>query len=533
MLFHGNPINHHTVISMSKRIAGLLIALSVSAHAWAQDEGDALRYSRIFSGGTARAQAVGGAAGSLGGDISASHVNPAGLGFYRTNEVVITPGFYFRSNQYSYLGNKTDQEKSGASFNNLGVVFGMPTQSGSKWRNVAFALDYNRLADFNNKMYVSGRNTNTTYTEKWLEDLAFNNVQNPNDAGVQFPLGASLAFNTYLIDVDTSLTGELLGYRTRVNPAGGILQQDRMTESGGIGEFSLGLGANYSDKLYVGLSLNFPTIHYERTRTYAEDDDSGDNANEFSFFEHTEHLKTDAVGFNAKLGAIYSPAPSVRLGLAFHTPTWFSMKDASDANILVNTENFLVNGQAERYQTSGDLTDGFPVEYEYSLQTPWRGVISGSYIIGANSPDVKQQHGFITADVEYVNYASTKFRFNKGSEGDRQLAANLNSSIKDMYKSTMNFRVGGELKFNVLAVRAGFAYYGDPYENSQVDASIKKISGGLGYRNRGFFADLTYVHTLANDQYFPYKLQQSATPVLPATVDASGGNIVATIGFKF
>lgn len=524
-------IFHNTVISMNKRIAGLLIALSVSAHVWAQDEGDALRYSRLTTGGTARTQAIGGAAGSLGGDISATHVNPAGLGFFRTSEIVITPGFYFRSNQFDYLGTASDQQKSGITLNNLGVVFGMPTYSKSGWRNVAFSLSYNRMADFNNKTYIQGANNANSYTEKWLEDLAFNNVHE-DDAGIRFPLGASLAFNTYLIDTVHDSNGVPSGYRTRVNPAGGIYQQDQVTEKGGLNEFSIGLGANYTDKLYLGLSLNFPTINYERNRTYAEDDDSGDENNEFSFFEHTENLKTDAVGFNAKLGAIYSPASNIRLGLAFHTPTWFGMRDASSASLLTNTENFAVGGENERYQTSGDLTDGYPVEYEYSLQTPWRGMISGSYIFGTNA-DVSQQHGFITADIEYVDYSATKFRFNKGGQSDREFANNLNRSIDNLYKGAVNVRVGGELKFTVLAVRAGFAYYGDPYQNSNVDASTKKISGGLGYRNKGFFTDLTYVHTLMKQEYSPYTLQESATPVLPATVDASGGNIVLSVGFKF
>lgn len=41
----------------------------------------ALRYSWNVSSGTARQQAVGGAMASLGGDLSAAYVNPAGLGF--------------------------------------------------------------------------------------------------------------------------------------------------------------------------------------------------------------------------------------------------------------------------------------------------------------------------------------------------------------------------------------------------------------------------------------------------------------------
>lgn len=519
---------------MNKRITFLLIALGVSAHAWAQDELDALRYSRLTTGGTARTQAIGGAAGSLGGDITSTHVNPAGLGFFRTSEVVITPGFFFRTNKYNYLGTATDEQKSGFMMGNAGIVFGMPTHGNSKWRNVAFSIDYNRLADFNNKLYIKGVNTRTSYTDRWVERL--NNkggTMVPLNTAAEFdPLGASLAFNTYLIDAKIT-NGVLQNYFTSVNPTnpGGILQQDQVSEKGGYREVSLGLGSNYDDKLYLGLSLNFPTLHYERVRTFGEDDLSGDKNNEFAFFEHTDRLKTDAVGFNAKLGAIYAPSPNIRLGLGFHTPTWLGLKDASTATVLVNTENYQPDGKSERYQNTEDLTNGLPVEYEYNLRTPWRALASGSYIFGTHE-DVSKQKGFITADVEYVNYAAMKYSFNKsGSQDDRALATRLNNSISNLYQGAVNVRVGGELKFTVLAVRAGFAYYGNPYKSSSVDASMKKISGGLGYRNKGFYADLTYVHTLQKDRYTPYTLKEAAYS--SASVDASGGAVMMSVGFKF
>ncbi|WP_343704010.1 hypothetical protein [Chitinophaga sp.] len=518
---------------MNKRITFLLIALGVSAHGWAQDEGDALRYSRLTTGGTARTQAIGGAAGSLGGDITASHVNPAGIGFFKTSEVVFTPGFYFRSNSASYLGTNADESKSGAMLGNAGIVFGIPaSRNNSKWRNLAFSLDYNRLADFNNTFRLNGVNTTTSYSDRWVQDLNNNGSPIPFDnATGDYPLGASLALNTYLIDAELDPNGNLTGYFSGVPiGAAGIQQQAIVKEKGGQNEFSLALGGNYADQWYMGVSLNFPTLRYERNRTWAEDDLSGDTNNDFSYFEYTENLKTDAVGFNAKLGAIYAPMPSLRIGAAFHTPTWYSMRDQSSANVQVDTEGYQPDGRSERWQSTGDLLDGYPVEYEYNLKTPWRALGSVSYIFGTNA-DVSQQHGFLTADVEYVNYASAKYKFNKGTASDREFADRLNQSIENMYKSTVNVRVGGEMKFTVLAVRAGFAYYGDPYENSTVDASIKKISGGVGYRNKGFFADLTYVHTLAKEAYQPYVLRDAA--VAPATIDMSGGAVMATIGFKF
>ncbi len=527
---------------MNKRTTFLLIALGVSATAMAQDEFDALRYSRLTTGGTARTQAIGGAAGSLGGDISSTHVNPAGLGFYKTSEVLITPGFYFRSNNLSYLGNSESDNKSGGQLANIGVVFGIPNRSsGSKFRNFTIALDYSRQADFNNRRFLKGNNTRTSYTDRWVEDMMPGGTPVSLDvANDDLVLGPSLAFRTFLIDpkfIDDDPAKGVDFYFSGINPtlAGGIDQSDLIKERGGLDEFSIGFAGNYNEQVYMGLSVNFPTINYERNRTFREEDKSGDNNNDFAWFEHTENLKTDAVGFNSKLGIIYSPMPSLRIGVNYHTPTWFSMRDASTARVEANTEGYPSNNPGYHSLSSEELTDYLPVEYEYTLRTPSRFGGSVSYIFGTNA-DVKQQHGFITADVEYVNYSGTQFKYNKGGAADREMAKRLNDVISDTYKGAMNIRVGGELKFNVLAVRAGFSYNGNPYNSdfTDIDGSIKRVSGGLGYRNKGFFADLTYVHTLDTESvYAPYTLKSGPYPAPTAIGSMSGGNVVATIGLKF
>ncbi|MGZ5190792.1 MAG: hypothetical protein ACXWCZ_07200 [Flavisolibacter sp.] len=45
----------------------------------AQEPADALRFAWTVPGATARVQAIGGAQGSLGGDITSTFMNPAGL----------------------------------------------------------------------------------------------------------------------------------------------------------------------------------------------------------------------------------------------------------------------------------------------------------------------------------------------------------------------------------------------------------------------------------------------------------------------
>lgn len=518
---------------MNKSLALLLIALGVSATAMAQDEHDALRYSRLIYGGTARTQAIGGAAGSLGGDISATHINPAGLGFFKTSEVTISPGFYFKNADYNFLGNNTSDSKSGVSLGNVGVVFGIPNRSGnSKFRNFAVSVDYARTADFNNRSYMTGTNHLTSFSDKWVETLMPNGVPvSFDDANDYYVEGASLGFRSYILGYDADGNGGVEKYYSVINPTaqGGIKQSDLINERGGINEFSVGFGGNYNEQFYFGLSLNFPRIDYERDRTFAEEDQSGLN-NDFDRYDFNEVLSTDGTGFNAKLGIIYAPMPSLRLGVNFHTPTWFTMHDTYSARV----ESWMEEQGNHFVRTEDVLEGGFPLEYDYSLRTPYRAGASVSYIFGTNA-DVKQQHGFLTADVEYVNYASSKFKFNKGAMEDREFADRLNRTIEDSYTGAVNVRVGGELKFNVLAVRAGFAYYGNPYNSNwtDTDGSIKRASAGLGYRNKGFFTDLTYVHTLSTKTiYNPYVLNgEFEAPT--AQGDLSGGNIVLTVGFKF
>ena len=78
-----------------KKYFGLLISgLAIFAQsATAQSPEEALRLAWFTQNGTARNMAVGGVMGSLGGDITANHVNPAGIGLYKTRELVLSPGF--------------------------------------------------------------------------------------------------------------------------------------------------------------------------------------------------------------------------------------------------------------------------------------------------------------------------------------------------------------------------------------------------------------------------------------------------------
>src|SRR5690606_3654443 len=114
---------------------------------------------------------------------------------------------------------------------------------------------------------------------------------------------------------------------------------------------------------------------------------------------------------------------------------------------------------------------------------------------------------------------------------DDEYFKGVNEATKAAYKGAFNFRVGGELKFNTIMGRLGFAYYGKPYDDDALKARLMNISGGLGYRNKGIFVDLTYVHSLNKDVHFPYRLD-APRPNTFAELKESNGNVVLTVGFK-
>jgi hypothetical protein len=161
-------------------------------------------------------------------------------------------------------------------------------------------------------------------------------------------------------------------------------------------------------------------------------------------------------------------------------------------------------------------------------------MVSGSYVIN-ETEDVTRQKGFLTADLEYVNYKASSFRVDpsiNNIESTRQYFNELNTAIDNAFRSAFNLRLGGELKFTTLMTRLGFAWLGNPYQSSYAPTGHRlQLSGGLGYRHKGQFFDLTYVHTLGKDTHYAYRLTQQA--VEGASLIGRGSRILLTIGQKF
>lgn len=505
------------------------LLLLIPASLFAQFPQDALRYGYPVMGGTARNMAIGGAMGSLGGDITAAHINPAGIGLYKNSEIVLSPGFQLGTFSYDYLDGSTQSKKNNMLYGTSGFVTGSPNARYRKASSSAFSISVNQIANYNNRIRYQGSNNFSSWSEQYLEELVRDNVTNFDRLEFGYPLGSSLAFWTFLID--TIANGNNIGGYQSLVPVGGpgsqaINQVNQIDSRGAAHEVSLAFANNYNERFYLGGSINFPIYSFRQDQTYREEDLSGNNNNDFSFFEYRGFSQTNGFGMNAKFGIIARPVDRLRLGLAFHTPTVAGMTDTYNASITANTERYTVLPQPQT-KTSAEL-EGSDIVYEYNLTTPYRFIGSVSYVINEDR-DVKKQKGFLTADIEYVNHRGT--RYNEINNEDAGYYDALNEVIKERFRGAINLKVGGELKFDKIMARAGFASFGNPYsESTGLKANRTMVSGGLGYRHYGMFVDLTYVHSFIGDSHIPYFLNDKPNPV--AEGNNSRGGLLLTVGFK-
>ncbi|RYD57462.1 MAG: hypothetical protein EOP56_09160 [Sphingobacteriales bacterium] len=511
---------------MTKRLylfAAFSLGLSsVSYNAIAQDESDAFRYSNLSTQGTARSMGFGGALGSIGGDFSSLSVNPAGIGVYRSSEFMLSPAIRLGSVDGSYVGNSMTDNNSRFTFGNIGLVL-TSVPSGRRyqradWKSVSFGIGINRVADFNRNYVYSGRDA-TSFSELFALDAN----QYPDDI-TNTNTFAGIGWESYLLDTANGEFFSVVDWRARPR------HQKTVRERGGISEFAISLGGNYQEKLMLGATLGLPILRYSRQMSYQETDESGDLNNFFQSFEYTENLKTEGSGINLKLGAIYKPTDQFRIGLAFHTPTFYSLKDVQSRTITTNTENYKIDlGQQNTNPVTSLLSEtDIPIQtFEYNLITPMRTVVSLAGIIAKS--------GFVTMDYEYVDHGATRFRY---SFEERAAETFVNKKIKDSLQGSHIIRLGGEIKLDIIALRAGAGYYSNPfktYSGDRLDLSV-----GAGLRFDSWFLDLALVNTRYNRKEQPFSLAavptaQGTPPVtVPyASLDNKFNTVAITFGVKF
>lgn len=490
------------------------IAAASCTTALAQDNIDALRFSFFQPQGTARSMGFGNALGSIGGDFTSLSVNPAGIGIYRKSEMMITPGLSLNNVNSSYLGNQSDDNGTRFQVSNIGFISSKAATgknyAKNSWKAVSYGVGMNRTADFSRDYNYGGLNNTTSASYAFEEYGArFDGTDNAqqNMGSLEY-----LGYQTYLTNADTVFG--VPGYFSPLNVGVDPVQQfTSVKEKGGVSEMVISLGGNYQEKLMLGGTIGIPVLRFEREKSLSEY--TNDTASiDLKSFTYNEKLRTSGTGVNLKFGAIYKPIESLRLGLAIHSPTWYSLTDQSNISLTTTT------------LSQGEVSIGANERsFDYRLRTPWKAVASAAGMLGKN--------GFVTVDYEYVDYQSMRYSFDNNFGA---YEAQRNNDIRNAFKAASNIRAGLEVRLADFMLRGGFGFYGSPYESSVKEAQRYVISGGLGWRFENGFIDLAYQHTTYEGAEQPYTLNQNyygTTPVPTAALKTNQGRIAATLGLKF
>ena len=500
----------------------------------------ALLFSRTSPSGSARVQGFGGSQIALGGDISSANSNPAGLGFFNKSVFSFTPSFNSHQSDTQFRGGSTNTFKNNFNINNMGVVFNNTNQGeeSGKFRGGSFSLSFQRVNDFQNEFNYEAFSTDNSIIDSYIENAGSTNPENLS--GFE-----AVAYDHFLIDLadydlptsesfyledngvifpnpgDGTFEGYGSPFGRESNPYSIPLQTGSVRTKGAQYQWNVSYGANYDDFFYFGGGLGVQSINYTQERTFTEsnfgfeDNTVDDLINEIRI---DDRLTISGIGINATAGIIVRPVDFFRFGISYVTPTFNTLNEESDYTFTTDWNSFYsydVGGEEIELDNISDQSD--LLLSNYTLRTPSKLSIGTAFFI--------KKAAFITTDIEFLDYSSAQIK-----SSDFSVTAD-NRTINSLYKSSVNYRIGGEVRFDIFRFRAGYAYQGDPFTSTDINNSVSRISGGLGYRVQDYYIDLAVTNTRSNATFAPYNLTDGTSP-LSETKNRST-NVAVTLGFNF
>lgn len=553
---------------MKKKVFALLLCglpLLINA----QDAFDVLQMSQTELRGTSRFQSMAGAFGALGGDLSTLTQNPAGIGVYRNSDLGITFSLDFNGTTAGI--DKTSATKFNV--NNVGYVGAIRLDSEAV-PNLNFGFSYNRLQSFN-RHYVGGVGNIPYSMSNYIADEFVNmqgygigDLHETNHFNPYFDGYAPwAAVTTY--DMPTT-NGGRVGIINAIpivdeygNVKSGYLLQGlfgsettgnagyEVDERGHADEFNIAFGGNIANKLYFGLDFGILDLDYRSYQSYEESLTNPQimaDDNDLLYSDITDvntradwglynYLHSEGTGVNFKLGLIWRPTQALRIGAAFHTPTYYDMKDT-----------YYVEAALRGYQDGNELysankgsNDGYDYSSSYTINTPWRFMGSVAGVIGAR--------GIVSLDYEYVANETMRIGDDRGNN-----YPDVTYNVKTYFKPSHIIRIGGEYRVNPnWSLRAGYSIKTTQVEKGvdnydynittvgtnpayQYDNNVHNITCGVGYRYKSFYTDMAYVHKIRNSVYnafSPVNDEYDYIPNVSADVTDHNNRISLTLGMRF
>lgn len=475
---------------MKKLLSIIIAGFSFSAlQAQETTADDALRYSVENLTGSARYRAMGGAFGAVGGDLSAINQNPAGSIFFNNNFATFTGSSYNSKNTSRYFGTTRTENDNTFDLNQAGVVFVFKDNNPKNdWKKFSVAFNYENNNNFDNSIYSAGVNPSNSIDKYFLRfangtpqegGITLGTLENAYFENLNFiDQQALLGYNAYIFNPVNNDSSNSV-YVSNVPTAGNYIQDNYTISTGYDGKFTANFATAYKDKLFLGINLNY---HYtdiiKTTSTYeAYNTDPATGLQSVQFDTETH---TFGSGYSVNLGAIVKATESLRLGVAYQSPTWYRLEDEQRQAVIAECPDCAT-------QNPIYYNPGVTMIYEpYTIQTPGKWTGSMAYIYG--------KKGLLSVDVSTKDYSNVKFRPQEDYTG-------LNAYMNNVLDNAIEVRVGGEYKYKEWSLRGGYHFDQSPYKVDYTFGDLTGYSGGLGYTFGDSRIDLAYSYDHRNFNY--------------------------------
>lgn len=415
-----------------------LIALTISAAYFvhAQDVSTLRNTTDVYSNsslpGSAKYNSMAGSMGALGGDVSVLNSNPAGIGVNIASEFGGTLSIDRSKNTTSLNGSSLDYSVKNTDLGNVGGVAAFRVD-GSNWKFV---------------------NVGVNYSSKSIEDYS------------ETPGNNNITFDIY--DGDSQLIDNLAFAGHAYN------------RYGNVSKMSIGAGANYDHRIYVGAGLNFHTAAIDQYDTAAFTSGIDNTTNTYDK-QYTPFSESSS-GFSATVGVIGKVNPQFRVGAAIETPTWWNI--------------------ARVYREYENPTDGTYSE-DRNLSTPMKATLSAAFVPNKN----------FALNVDY-SLGLTKPKYKVYGDAETE----LNNFFADNGSNLSEIKAGAEYRYEGLRLRAGYGYASNAFDSVQLSAfgntgtasattfdqllsgDRSTIGAGIGYDFKSFYIDAAYQNVKADYQ---------------------------------
>jgi hypothetical protein len=517
----------------------ILAGLFLCVYSYGQGEIDALRFSRIELSGTARGQAMGGAFGALGGDVTGIVINPAGIGVYRSSELSGTLSLNAINSESVWQQNPpAKSDKINFNLGNISYAGYYPVGD-ENLQSINFGFSYNKIKNFNRNYAAKGKDMKTSLTD-YIENITNGTLNSKlsasgayDDPDVKWL--SILGWDAGLINAAKDANDK---YESILLPGESADPALNVSEKGYIDNYDFTVGMNFSNTFYFGATLSWVDIYYRMDSRYSENFGI-DN------YRLDNYLQTEGSGYRLNLGAIWRPTDELRLGIAYHSPTWYVMRDFYRASV-----NSSLNWSDGTKIAPTNTPDG---NFEYRFSTPHKWVFSAAAVLATTT--------IVSVDYEITNYKGMNlasqyghdFRDNEYIDTDFRLASTVRAGLE--YRFTPRF-----------SGRLGYSWMQHPYEQKfkdnqtqvvtagtvphyAIEGDVNYFTGGVGYRfTPNFYIDVALVYrTQMEDLYFfpymetnrpNYDKAQADNPYISYYPQASSFkstsfNGLVTLGYKF